>query len=329
MEKVKVAVVGCGGWGYNHARAYYENRLSTLCAVVGRTEERTKARAEQFHVPYYLDVEEMLAHEKPDFVSLCLPALDTFGTTMKVIRAGVPLLVEKPLAYELNEAETMIAEAEKRGLFMGIDFNQRFSIPAQLAKKASEEGKLGDLNYAVWRFGHGWAPKMAHPHANLIEAQCHGMNFLEAFCGPIESVMAEMTDKSGKGGYSTFILTLRFKSGALGSLISTVDASFDYPLCQTIELNGSRGRVLIEDNAQKYTYQAIDSPLSESWSPAFFMDNERCFSRNTDRLIDATLHAFLRGETPPTPAVEGLRALKLAYCAIESYEKGVRITVPD
>ena len=326
-DKVKVCVVGSGGWGFNHARAYYNNEKSVLCAVSGRSKNRTAARAEYFHVPGYTDVEEMLEKEKPDFVSVCLPAMDTFGTTMKVINAGIPLLVEKPIAYQLEEARAMIDAAQAKDLFMGIDFNQRFSIPARLARKAQEEGKLGDMNYAVWRFGHDWGDTMAHPHANLIEAQCHGFNFLEAFCGPIESVMAEMSDKSGKKGYSTFILTLRFVSGALGSMICTFDASGDYPLCQTIELNGRKGRVLIEDNAQKYTYQSIHSAMSESWAPGFFMDDERSFSHNTDRLIDATLSAFIKGEKPPVPAAEGLRALELAYAAIESYEKGIRVRI--
>lgn len=330
MDKTKVAVIGAGGWGFNHARAYSEHPDAVLCSITGRSEERTRARAEQFHVPYYLNVEEMLEKERPDFVSVCLPGQDTYETTMKVIRAGFPLLVEKPLAYRLEEAQSMIDEAAKRDLFFAIDFNQRFGMPAQLARQAVDSGRFGEANYAVWRFGHGWGtPTMAHPHTNLIEAQCHGFNFLEAFCGPIESVMAEMTDKTGRNGYSTFILALKFKSGALGALIATFDASDAYPLAQVIELNGTKGRILIEDNVSRYTFQEKDNPLAETWKAGFFMDKERSFSHNTDRLIDATLKAFREGKEPPVHAREGLRALKLAYCAIESYEKGVRVMAPE
>lgn len=325
MEQIKVAVIGCGTWGFYHARAYHENKQTKLCAVVGRSEEKTAARAAQFSVPYYLDIDEMLEKERPDFVSVCLPSLSAAAPTMQVIRAGFPLLVEKPLAYTLPEAQALIDAAKARGLFMGIDFNHRFSIPAKLAKEAMEGGKVGSVSYAVWQFGHGWGGSMAHPHVNLIGAQCHGFNFLEAYCGRIRSVMAQMSDKSGKGGYSTFVLALEFASGALGAMICSLDASFKYPHFQTIEFNGEKGRILIEDNVQRYTYQAKDSPLCEQWNPGFFMDKERSFSHNTDRLIAETVSALIDGKAPPVPAEEGLRALELAYAAIESFETGTRV----
>lgn len=328
MAKIKVALIGAGGWGRNHARAYAQNPNTELCCIVGRTLERTRMRAEEFHVPFYLDVDEMLEKEKPDFVGICLPGMDTYDTTMKIIRAGIPLLVEKPLAYELEDAKNMIREAESKNLFFGIDFNQRFSIPSELAYQAVTEGKIGEINYIMWKFCHGWAGKMKHPYTNIIEAQCHGLNYMEAFCGPIDSIMAEMTDKTGIGGYSTFALAVRFQSGAVGSMMASFDAADQYPLAQEIEINGSKGRIRIEDNAQKYSCQTRESPLAETWGAGFFMDQERVFSYNTDRVIGKTISAFLEGKQPPVPAREGLRALELAYCAIESFEKGVRVKVP-
>lgn len=330
MNKTKVAVIGAGGWGHTHASAYARNPDTVLCSITGRSPERTRSRAQEFHTSYYLDTDEMLEKEKPDFVSICLPGADTYETTLKVIRAGIPLFVEKPLAYKLEEAESLIREAELRKLFFGIDFNHRSGMPAKLAKKAADTGRLGDIHYALWRFSHGWsAGLMPHPQTNLIEAQCHGFNFLETFCGPVESVMAEMADQGSRNGYSTIILTLKFKSGALGSLIGSFDASDAYPLAHLIELNGSGGRIMIEDSVRKYTFQEKDNPLGETWEAGFFQDEEHAFACNTNRLINETINAFREGKQPPVHAREGLRALKLAYCAIESFEKGIRVTIPE
>ncbi|MBQ3955522.1 MAG: Gfo/Idh/MocA family oxidoreductase [Clostridia bacterium] len=106
-KPVRVAVIGAGGWGYQHARAFSSRRDTVLISITGRTEERTRRRVEEFGVPYYLNISEMLEKDKPDLVSICMPGQGTFQPTMEVIRAGVPLLVEKPLVYKLDEAETM------------------------------------------------------------------------------------------------------------------------------------------------------------------------------------------------------------------------------
>jgi myo-inositol 2-dehydrogenase/D-chiro-inositol 1-dehydrogenase len=113
--RTKVALIGAGGWGRQHARIFAARQDVDFCAVVGRTPERTRARVEEFGVSPYLDIQEMLDTERPDLVSLCLPSLGHFGPTLQVIEAGYPLLVEKPLFFDLREAETLLDEASRRG----------------------------------------------------------------------------------------------------------------------------------------------------------------------------------------------------------------------
>ena len=327
-EKLRVAIVGAGGWGFQHARAFSEREDVELVGIFGRTAERTKKRADRFHVPYYTDVKEMLQKEKPDFVSVCLPAQHTFETTMAVIEEGGPLLVEKPLAYKLEEAELLVQKAEEKNLFFAIDFEQRYSIPCLKAKEAIEAGRLGTPVFAHWRFGHGWGTQFIdHPHTNLIEAQCHGINMLESLVAPIESVMAEMTENGGRKSFSTFTMAIRFKNGAVGSFLATLDANEHNQFSQMIEIGGTDGRILIEDNVKKYTFQKTDSDMAEVWSAGFFEDDKRSFQKSVDRYIDDMLKAFRAGKEPPVHAKEGLRALKIAYAAIESYQQGKRVLI--
>lgn len=70
--------------------------------------------AERYGVRAYTDIAMMLSKERPDLVSLCLPNQGHFETTLQVIQAGYPLLVEKPLVFDVGEAETLIEEAAKR-----------------------------------------------------------------------------------------------------------------------------------------------------------------------------------------------------------------------
>ena len=327
QRRTRVAVVGTGAWwGREHARVFSSRRDAELCAVVGRSAERTRARAGEFGVNGYTDLEEMLGREQPDLVSLCVSNEGHFQPTLAVIRAGFPLFVEKPLVFELGEADVLLAEAEARSLFFGINFNHRYARPVELAAEAVRAGALGELVFATWRFG-GEPGTSSHPHANLIETQCHGLDMLEHLCGPVDSVTAQMSDKTGRG-WSTLAVALHFAGGAVGSLVGSYDSSYAYPETHRVELNGTAGRVLIEDTVRRYSFTRAGSETSEVWQAGYFNDTEREFHRTFDRHVDAMLAAFRNGEDPPVHARAGRRALAVAQAIIRSFETGTRVEVP-
>ena len=66
--RVRVALIGAGAWGLQHARVFAARQEVDLCAIVGRTPEKTRVRAKEFGANYYLDIQEMLDRERPDLV---------------------------------------------------------------------------------------------------------------------------------------------------------------------------------------------------------------------------------------------------------------------
>jgi predicted dehydrogenase len=326
-QPVRVAVVGTGAWwGRQHAVAFSSRQDAVLCAVAGRTPQRTRQRAGEFGVAGYTDIEEMLDRERPDLVSVCLPNEGHFEPTLRIIRAGFPLLVEKPLVFELEQADALLAEAAERDLFFAINFNHRYARPMRLAEEAIREQRLGRLTFASWRFG-GEPGTSSHPHANLIETQCHGLDLLEHLCGPVESVMAQMSDATSRG-YSTLTVALQFACGAVGSLLGSYDSSYSYPGTHLMEINGLGGRVLIEDTVRRYTFTRAGDETSRVWQAGYFNDVGRDFHATFDRYLDDLLPAFADGRPPPVPATAGRRALRLAHAIIESHVNGVRVTTP-
>ena len=149
---------------------------------------------------------------------------------------------------------------------------------------------------------------------------------LEYLCGPIESIMSQLTDKTGRG-YSTLVLALRFADEAVGSLVGTYDSSYAYGGTHALEINGTKGRVLIEDTVRRYTFQAAGDETAQVWQAGYFNDRDREFHRTFDRHVDEVLDAFRRDEEPPIHARAGYRALELAYAAIESFETKGRVAV--
>lgn len=130
--------------------------------------------------------------------------------------------------FELDQADALLAGADRQETFFAVNFNHRYATAVQNLKRAVDEGRIGDTVFATWRFG-GEGSSAHHPYANLIETQCHGFDMLEYLCGPIASISAEMTDAGGDDGPGTVVLALRFTSGAVGSMVGTYRSSYAYP----------------------------------------------------------------------------------------------------
>ena len=153
---LRVAVVGAGVWGEQHARVFARHSDTELVGIVGRTAARADQRAAAYDTTAYTDIDEMLARARPALVTTSLPNEEHFAPTLQLIRHGVPLLVEKPLVFDRDEAEQLIAEADQRGLFFAINFNHRYAQPVAMARRAVDAGRVGDVMFASWRFGgHG------------------------------------------------------------------------------------------------------------------------------------------------------------------------------
>ena len=322
----RVAVVGAGVWGAQHARVFAERADTDLVAIAGRTVDKTAARAASYGVRPFTDVDRMIEETAPDLISVCLPNEDHYETTRDLIEHNIPLLVEKPLVFDLAEADELLARAEAVELFFAINFNHRYAEPFRRAKAAIDAGQLGQLSFLTWRFG-GEANKGGESrHANLIETQCHGFDMLEHLGGPIASVMAQMTDHT-YGAYSTVAIALEFASGAVGTMLGSYDSSYAYPDSQLVEVNGDRGRATIHDTVRRLVLSSTGEEERRVWEAGYFNDQARAFASTFDRHVDDLLHALREGKPPPIHARAGRRALELALASITSFEEGRRVGV--
>lgn len=325
MTPLRVAVVGAGAWGAEHARIFSGRSDTELVAIAGRTPERTEHRAAAFATQAYTDVAAMLAEQSPDLVSVCLPNEGHFAVTRQLLEAGVNLLVEKPLVFDLAEADTLLAAAEASGSFFAINFNHRYAEPVIRAKAAIDGGELGRPVFVTWRFG-GEANHGTSPHANLIETQCHGFDMIEHLVGPVTSVAAQMTDAT-YGDYSTVALALELADGVVATMLGSYDSSYAYPDSQLIEVNGTEGRLTIHDTVRRLEISRAGDAERRVWEAGYFDDEARGFHATFDRHVEEVLAALRAGAPPPVPALAGRRALELAHAAITSFQTGRRIAV--
>jgi predicted dehydrogenase len=322
---LRVAVVGTGGWGEQHARIFAHRPDTRLVGVLGRDPDKTQARAARYETSPFTSLEALLDAD-PQLITVCLPNEGHFEMTMRLLETGIPLLVEKPLVFDLGEADQLLTAAERSGSFFGINFNHRYAEPVRRAKAAIDAGELGDPVFATWRFG-GEANHGTSKHANLIETQCHGFDMLEHLVGPISSVMAQMTDKT-YGDWSTVALALEFENGAVGTMLGSYDSSYAYPDSQLIEVNGTTGRAVIRDTVREVEISRAGDEVTSRWRAGYFDDEARWFAGTFDRHVDDVIRAVRAGGPPPIHARAGRRALEVAQIAIRSHELGQRVPVP-
>lgn len=324
-DTLRVAVVGATGWGRQHTRVFRQRPDTELCAIVGRNPDRTAAEGERLGVNFYTDIERMLAAEEPDLVTVSLPNEEHFEPTMRLLAAGIPLMVEKPLVFELDQADALVAKAQERDTFFALHFNHRYAEPVLRTRQAIRDGSIGDPVFATWRFG-GEPNRGVSPHKNLIETQCHAFDMLEHLLGPISSVMAQMTDMT-YGAFSTVALALEFAGGAVGTLLGSYDTSYAYSGAQLLEVNGTAGRAVVVDTVQSFELSKVGQEDAVVWRPGYFNDRARSFHDTVDRYVADLVRALRAGAPPPVPATAGRRALRLAHAAIASHRSGKRVPV--
>jgi predicted dehydrogenase len=140
MPKLKAAVIGAGAFGRNHLRVLAELAQSghevILAAVVDANPTTAQAAAEKYAIPAFTSVEELLAANlEIDAAAVAVPTIHHASTAAKLLPAGIDLLIEKPLAANLEEADRILALAEEHGRIVQPGHLERFN-PAVLAARA-------------------------------------------------------------------------------------------------------------------------------------------------------------------------------------------------
>lgn len=174
MGSLRVGVIGIGLQGMGHVDSYLALPNAELVAVTDVDERRVKQLARERKIPqWYSDYHQMLKETDIEAVSIATPDHLHLEPTMAAIHAGKHILLEKPMALAVQEAEQMAKAAEKAGLKLMVNFSHRCQLPTVMAKEAVERGELGYPIYAYARVYNtvfvptkmlSWSSRTALPH---------------------------------------------------------------------------------------------------------------------------------------------------------------------
>lgn len=196
MTVLRVGLLGCGGIGARHAGAVAAlPRGMELVACCGRDAERTKAFAEDRDAAAYTDLDAMLRHERLDLVIATLPPFNRNGEVERIARAGVHLLVEKPIALNQQAADAMVADVSGAGVVAAIGFMYRFG-DAVRRWKAADTGRVGLYAgaYHCNALHADWWREEARSGGQILEQVIHQVDLIRHLMGEPDSVYARRTN---------------------------------------------------------------------------------------------------------------------------------------
>ena len=234
MRPVNIAVAGAGVIGRAHMAVIAQNPQCRLSAIADPS-EAAQALAQEHGVPWYATLDVLLAKALPNGVILATPNALHVPQALQCIAAGVPVLVEKPIAHTVADAQKLVYATQTRSAKVLIGHHRAHSPIMRQAKAVIDEGRLGRLvsvmgsamfykpddyfTQAPWRREVGGGPILI----NLI----HEIHNLRMLCGEIVEVQA-MTSNAVRGFAveDTASITFRFASGVLASfMVSDTSAS--------------------------------------------------------------------------------------------------------
>lgn len=327
MGKIKVAMIGAGGFGYRHALTYHNNANVDFVAVCGRTPEKVKARAEEFGVNAYTDIEEMIDEEKPDFVDVVTQEGDQYNAVMPVLKSGrvKAVLTEKPLGVSVREAYEMVGEARKNKVDFGVDFNRRFAVPYQLAKEWVAGGEIGDIAYMTLKFSHDPydPPVEKDEYRWFFNVYPHAYDMLTYFAGPVRKVSAFFSKPENHFYYKRFTVNFEFEgNNAVANLIGGGEGKWRHQ-SEYMEVGGNKGQAVVMNVTEMAVLRKHEEELEQVWKPAIAEGpGLDFFAESVNNHLNMAIDHVAQGKKLPAQAACALYSQILMQATKKSHEMG-------
>jgi UDP-N-acetyl-2-amino-2-deoxyglucuronate dehydrogenase len=331
------ALVGCGRIAKRHAELLGHGQIegAKLVAVCDIDADKASRIGEQFAIPWFVDMHEMMRSVAVDVVTV----LTESGSHARDVIALAPyqkhLVVEKPMAITLDDADAMIFACDQAGIKLFVVKQNRFNVPVVKLREARDAGRFGKMVLGTVRVRwcrpqayydqDAWRGTWAMDGGVLTNQASHHVDLLEWMMGDVESVFAmSRTALVDIEAEDTAVVTLRFKNGALG-VIEATTATRPNDLEGSISILGEGGSVEIGGFAvnkmkvwQFAQSEAGDELVMDKYSVnppsvygfghhAYYEHVVDCISNKKQHLVDG---------------IEGRRSLELISAIYESIETG-------
>jgi myo-inositol 2-dehydrogenase/D-chiro-inositol 1-dehydrogenase len=325
MAEVKIGIIGTGVMGSDHAAILAEGVANArLTAVQDFSRERAIAVGEVSGARVFAGADELIADPDVDAVMVCSPDETHAALALKAIAAGKPVLVEKPLAARIEDAEAIIsAETNARRRLVQVGFMRRFDPGYREMKHTLQSGELGHALFLHCIHRNAVAPD--YLTSDLVIANSAGHEFdIARFLLDEEIASAFVTSppptRNAPNRQPQFIL-LQTVSGVVIDIEVFTDAQYGYDV--RAELVCEDGTVSLDPSPHTMLrakgHDGFRTP--PDWRPRF---------RQAYRAqLEAWTSGILTGQPTGASAWDGFMAMQVTKACLQAWKSGERVAVPQ
>jgi predicted dehydrogenase len=339
-----IALIGAGTIARVHARAIAEIGNASLVGVYDTFEPASRALATELGgLDWTGNLDELLANDDLDVVSICTPSGTHADLAVQAARAGKHLIVEKPLDITLAQADRIIAAAQENGVKLTGIFPYRFRTGACKAKEAIEQGRLGRLvladAYVKWYrsqdYYQGWHGTWALDGGGaLINQAIHNIDLLQWLAGPVDTIYGHTATLGHEmETEDTASAVLTFSGGAMGVIQGATSCWPGDPA--RAEIHGTQGTIVLEEGRISAWKLADNTPeeertmitLEEQEGHTF--DDPAAVPHTGHRLqLEDMLQAIEQDRAPRVSGVEARKAIEVIRAVYLSAQRGQVMRLP-
>lgn len=334
---IRIAIVGCGRVSKRHCELLAGKKITgiELAAVCDICPDKAERTGKQWNVPYFTDMHKMMQEMQNtiDVVSILTESGNHAPHTLELAPYGKHIIVEKPMALSLDDADAMIHACDTAGIKLFVIKQNRFNVPVMKVREALEAGRFGKMVMGTVRVRwcrpqsyydqDSWRGTWAMDGGVLTNQASHHVDLLEWMLGDVESVFAKSrTALVNIEAEDTAVVMLKFRNGALG-IIEATTATRPKDLEGSLSLLGERGSVVIGGFAvnqlETWNFDPVlpeDATVIEQFSvnpPDVYGFGHRSYYEHVVKCLETGGQQLVDG-------LEGRRSLELIMAIYESIE---------
>ena len=339
---LRVALVGCGWIAKRHAELLGHRQIggAELAAVCDIVPARAERLGRAFDVGWYTDMHEMMRCERIDVVAILTESGHHARDVLALAPYGRHIVVEKPMALTLNDADAMIRTCDAAAVKLFVVKQNRFNVPVLKLREALEAGRFGRLVLGTVRVRwcrtqeyydqDAWRGTWALDGGVLTNQASHHVDLLEWMMGDVESVFARSTTALVDiEAEDTAVVVLRFRNGALG-IIEATTAARPRDLEGSISILGERGTVEIGGfavNEMKTWEFATRIPGDDEVMQKYSVNPPSVYGFGHHAYYEHVVDCIINDRRHLVDGLEGRRSLELISAVYESIETGREVAL--
>ena len=344
---MKYALIGCGRIAINHVTAAVNNNMEivAVCDIVPEKMEailKKHGLVDDKSIKRYTDYKKMIEENELELVSIATESGKHASIALDVIDACINVIIEKPMAMNIADAEEIIKRAAEKNVKVSACHQNRFNVAIQEVRKAIEGERFGKLSHASinvrWNRNKGyydqapWRGTWEEDGGCLMNQCIHGIDLLRWMMGD-EVVEVYGATRQQFHDYleaeDVGVAVVKFKNGAIGTIEGTTNV---YPqnLEETLYIFGENGTVKVGGKSTNTidVWDFKDETAEDEKNKGLEEETSNVYGNGHTSLFADVIEAINDDRAPYVDGVAGRNALEMVLAIYKSQKEGVPVKLP-